>query len=68
MIKNDDDYLKQRTYTNYGGSDMCVCERKELTIRITVDRWNDKEKKYYPYNDYDVEYCPMCGRKLEWEE
>ena len=60
MIKNDEDYLIRRTYTNYGGRKMCVCERKELTIRISVDRWDNEEKKFYPYNDYIVDYCPMC--------
>lgn len=35
IIKNDDDYLKQRTYTNYGGSEMCeyCTKRNENEIK-----------------------------------
>lgn len=44
---------------------MCkFCNSKDLIIRITVDYWNKETKKYQAYNDYEVNYCPMCGRKL----
>lgn len=39
---------------------MCLCEDKEYTIRISVDEWNKEQMKWDYYNDYDVNYCPMC--------
>ena len=45
---------------------MCeYCENKQYTIRISVDEWNEKEKKFKPNNNFEVDYCPMCGRKFE---
>lgn len=40
------------------------CNSKEYTIRISVDKWIAEEKKFVPENNYEVDYCPMCGRKL----
>lgn len=44
---------------------MCkYCNSKEYTIRISVDRWIEQDKKFIPENNFEVEFCPMCGRKL----
>ena len=44
---------------------MCrYCNSKEYKIRISVDKWNKEEKKWESENNYEVNYCPMCGRKL----
>lgn len=40
------------------------CSSKEYTIRIRVDKWIAEEKKFVTENDFEVNYCPMCGRKL----
>lgn len=40
---------------------MCkYCESKELTIRISVDYFNSETKEFEPYNNFEVEFCPMC--------
>ena len=40
---------------------MCkYCESKQYTIRISVDEWNEKEKKFEPNNNFEITYCPMC--------
>ena len=86
MIKNDEDYLIRRTYTNYGGRKMCeYCEKGKIhkscnfcgsaKMRISCSKefnilevQGDKEKfslfkrQYCPR--FDINYCPMCGRKL----
>ncbi len=44
---------------------MCkYCNNRKYTIRIKVDEWNEKEKKFIPENNFKVNYCPMCGKKL----
>lgn len=48
---------------------MCkFCNSKKYTIRIRVDEWIENEKKYIAENNFEVFYCPMCGRKLGGEE
>lgn len=47
---------------------MCLCEDKKYTIRISVDEWDKQQKQWKPFNNFDVDYCPMCGRKLEGKE
>ena len=72
MIKNDEDYLIRRTYTNYGGRKMCeYCEGKNLItisdkrIAVYINNQN-KLKVLSDMNEYakDINYCPMCGIKL----
>lgn len=47
---------------------MCICENKKYTIRISVDEWNDEQKKWDYFNDFDIYYCPICGKKINWKE
>ena len=42
----------------------CKCYSKDYAIRISVDKWNKEDKKWETENNFDVDYCPMCGRKL----
>ena len=42
----------------------CLCQNKKYTIRISVDEWNDEQKKWDYFNDFDIDYCPICGRKI----
>lgn len=45
---------------------MCrYCNSKEYQIRISVDKWNKEDKKWESENNYEVNYCPICGRKLK---
>lgn len=40
---------------------MCkYCNSKEYTIRISVDRWIEQDKKFIPENNFEVEFYPMC--------
>ena len=42
-------------------SQMCkYCGNKQYTIRISVDKWNEKEKEFEPYNNFEINYCPIC--------
>lgn len=40
---------------------MCkFCNSEGYTIRISVDKWNEKDKKFETENNFEVNYCPMC--------
>lgn len=44
---------------------MCeYCENAKYTIRIRVNEWLEQENKFIPNNDFEIYYCPMCGKKL----
>ena len=40
------------------------CNTKEYTIRISVVKWIAEEKKFVAENNFEVDYCPICGEKF----
>lgn len=52
MIKNDEDYLIKRTYTNYGGRKMCADEMFE---ELGYEKQNNPEKEIkYIKNEFHI--------------
>lgn len=60
LIKKQDTSKETNCMTDYGGSMCKYCNSKEYTIRISVDRWIEQDKKFIPENNFEVEFCPMC--------
>lgn len=40
------------------------CTDKDFTIIVKVEKRN-KNNKWENYYDYDINYCPCCGTKIE---
>lgn len=40
------------------------CKDKDFTIIVRVEKRN-KNNKLENYYDYDINYCPCCGTKIE---
>lgn len=41
------------------------CTDKNFEIRISVNKKNQATEKWENYYDYDINYCPCCGTKIE---
>lgn len=41
------------------------CTDKNFEIRISVNKKNQATEKWENYFDYDINYCPCCGTKIE---
>ena len=77
MIKNDDDYLKQRTYTNYGGVNMAFDlsdEELQATREMNktawiedIDKWSREylEERYKELVEIEKEHKKENGELRE---
>lgn len=46
------------------GYRMMLCSGYGRPLRIEVEKWDEKAG-WYKIGEYNPEYCPNCGRKIE---
>ncbi len=34
-------------------------------MKITVEHWNEKSRRWYDIGKYEPKYCPECGRRID---